>query len=100
MTTQTTLAAKPTKLRSGEWGATVSSTHVSVGDMIQVVAANGKTWTDTVGKVIWAGNGVTIVATRQRAAKTTGSSRGHDGCPTGGDCWSFSSIKHCWSCGK
>ena len=64
-----TMKATPTKLKSGDWGATVKSTDVSVGDTITVTTRAGKTWDATVAKVVWTGNGVAIVATDSKSTK-------------------------------
>ena len=62
------IKATPTKLRSGEWGARADG-DVKKGDNITITTKSGKSWTATVEKVVWTGNGISIVATK----KTTGS---------------------------
>jgi hypothetical protein len=57
--------ATPTKLRSGAWGARVQGS-VAVGDRIQIRTKAGKTWTATVKKVVWSGDGIAIVATEDK----------------------------------
>ena len=57
------LTASPIKLRSGDWGAKVEGKAVE-GDPITVTTRAGKSWQAFVAKVVWIGNGVTIVATR------------------------------------
>ena len=37
---------------------------MSEGQQIQITAKSGKSWTATVERVIWSGNGVSIVATK------------------------------------
>ena len=54
--------ATPTKLRSGDWGAKVQGS-VQHGDALRITTKAGKSWTATVAKVIWSGDGVAIVAT-------------------------------------
>lgn len=61
--------ATPTKLRSGDWGAKVQG-RVRKGDSIQITTRAGKSWTATVAKVVWSGNGVAIVATQSRSGYT------------------------------
>ncbi len=68
----TMMKASPTKLRSGEWGATVKNDSVSVGDSIEITTKIGKSWTATVSKVVWSGKGVTIVATNSKSSKRSG----------------------------
>jgi hypothetical protein len=60
MTTTTT--ATPTKLRSGAWGAKVAGT-VRAGETVTITTRGGKSWQARVSKVVWTGDGVSIVAT-------------------------------------
>lgn len=62
MTNATIKAASPAKLRDGSWGAKVQGS-VSVGDTINITTKAGKSWTATVQKVVWTGDGVSLVAT-------------------------------------
>ncbi len=55
--------ATPTKLRSGDWGARVDG-PAEPGQTIRIQAKSGKSWTATVERVIWTGQGVSIVSTR------------------------------------
>lgn len=48
-----------TKLQSGEWGIRVTGT-VSPGVTVPVSKKSGETKTETVGKVVWSGNGVSL----------------------------------------
>lgn len=54
--------ATPAKLRDGSWGARVAG-KARAGDLIWVKARNGKEWQARVTKVVWSGEGVTLVAT-------------------------------------
>lgn len=54
--------ATPTKLRSGKWGARVKG-RARAGDIITIRAKSGKTWKAKVTRVVWSGQGVTLVAT-------------------------------------
>lgn len=56
-------AAKPTKLRSGDWGATVDSETIQVGEIVQITTRAGKSWEARVTRVVWTGKGVAICAT-------------------------------------
>lgn len=58
--------ATPTKLRSGEWGATVNSSSVRAGDEVRISTRSGKCWTAKVSNVVWSGNGKSIVATAKK----------------------------------
>lgn len=53
--------ASPAKLRSGDWGARVVGA-VKTGDVVQITTKGGKTWSDHVARVVWSGDGVTLVA--------------------------------------
>jgi hypothetical protein len=55
--------ASPTKLRSGGWGARVDGS-CGEGDRIQVTTKGGKSWDASVRRVVWSGNGVSIVETQ------------------------------------
>ena len=59
------MQATPAKLKSGDWGARVRNAQVSPGDIMQITAKSGKTWSATVSRVLWRGDGVALVATRQ-----------------------------------
>jgi len=63
------LPASPTKLRDGSWGARVRG-QAHPGDEIQITTRAGKSWTAHVDRVLWTGEGVSIVSTqaRQRTA--------------------------------
>lgn len=52
--TSTTIAASPTKLRNGSWGAKTSA-DVSVGDIVTISTRAGKSWDARVTHVIWTG---------------------------------------------
>lgn len=100
MTTTITPQASPTKLRSGEWGAKVQTADIHEGQAIEITTKGGKSWTATVTKVVWRGDGVAIVATGQRARPADAYS--HQGyrasrrpCKTGGNCSSFNSGRSC-----
>ena len=58
----TTLTASPAKLRDGTWGARVQGTATE-GQTVTIRTAAGKVWQARVTRVIWTGEGVTIVAT-------------------------------------
>ena len=58
----THLTASPMKLRDGSWGAKVQG-YVRNGDAVTVRTKAGKSWTSSVSKVVWQGDGICIVAT-------------------------------------
>ncbi len=95
----TMIEASPTKLRSGEWGAKVKGT-VTPGDAIHITTKAGKSWTATVGKVVWSGEGVAIVTTRSTDRPGNGRRRTR-GTWTGCYCGSveeFAKSSDCASC--
>jgi hypothetical protein len=73
MANATTLAASPTKLRSGSWGARVNG-PAAVGDIVTITTRGGKTWDAEVTKVVWTGEGVSVCATAATAPVAVASS--------------------------
>jgi len=74
-----TATATPTKLRSGDWGARVQG-RVATGDSITITTRSGKSWTATVSRVLWSGDGVAICATESRGgggSRRSGGRRRH-----------------------
>jgi hypothetical protein len=63
-TTATTTPATPKKLRDGSWGALAQSESVAAGDTVKITTKAGKSWTATVSKVLWSGDGKAICRTR------------------------------------
>lgn len=86
------LKATPAKLRNGSWGARVRSERVRAGDAITITAKSGKSWTTTVSKVVWSGDGVSLCATVSRgiAVHPVDSA-----CHTDGNCSSMCSPRTC-----
>jgi hypothetical protein len=70
--------AKPTKLRDGSWGARVDGSP-RPGDRIIITSKGGKSWVASVGRVLWSGDGISIVTT----ISGRGGSRIRTGCPCG-----------------
>lgn len=85
--------ATPTKLRDGSWGAKVAG-KVAKGDVVTIQARSGKTWQATVSRVVWTGDGVSIVATESDRPQSRGGRRGR-ACITDGNCSSFGSGRSC-----
>jgi hypothetical protein len=54
--------ATPARLRDGSWGAWVAGT-VTAGQSVTITTKSGKSWVATVTRVIWRGDGITLVAT-------------------------------------
>lgn len=74
----------PAKLRDGSWGARVQGA-AAVGDRLTVVSSGGKSWDVIVDRIVWTGEGVTLVATRSldcapRSARAPRARRGGCGC--------------------
>ena len=67
----TTTIATPQKLRSGEWGARVQGT-ARTGDTITIRTRSGKEWQTRVTRLVWSGEGVSIVATQSVDRPSTG----------------------------
>lgn len=58
---------KPIKLRSGDWGASIElekgGPEPQPGDTVDIVTKAGKEWTERVSRIVWTGNGVSLVET-------------------------------------
>ena len=50
-------------MKDGSWGARVEG-RVSVGDTITISTRSGKSWQARVLRVVWSGDGVTLVVAR------------------------------------
>jgi len=87
----TATATKPANKYAGS--CTVCGTHVAAQAGTLAGKVNGR-W---AVKCSCCGGTTRTAARKPRTAHIGGASRG---CQTGGDCWSFSSIAHCHSCGK
>lgn len=88
------MAAKPIKLRNGTWGAQVEG-EVQTGDTITITTKAGKSWDARVVRVLWTGEGRSIVVTEQQRLR-----RGR-GTWTGCTCGSveeFEKPTDCWNC--
>jgi len=102
-----------TKLRSGDWGIRVQGS-VEAGAVLTVTKKSGEAKAETVAKVVWSGNGITLCAIGQSARPTSASNgRGRNWdpdkfngygakrggyvrtCKTGGNCSSFGSGRSC-----
>ena len=77
------LAATPTKLRNGSWGATTSASAAK-GDVVRIRTKAGKEWDALIVSVVWTGDGKSIVATEsldrpRRDTNHDGSEHGRSG---------------------
>lgn len=61
------MAVTFTKLRTGEWGLRITGRAPRPGDVVRVAKKNGTTAVETVGTVVWSGNGVTLATIRKTA---------------------------------
>ncbi len=57
-----TMTASPAKLKSGAWGARVRGT-ASVGDIVTITTAAGKSWRAKITRIAWTGDGITLAET-------------------------------------
>lgn len=85
--TQTTIPASPTKLRTGAWGARTSG-PAKEGDIVTITTSTGKSWRAVVEKVVWGNDETCIVATRSIDQRPVAPVR-----PAG-------PAKRCWECGR
>jgi len=58
-----------TKLRDGSWGIKTTAATVRPGAQFVVRKQSGETKTETVGKVVWSGDGVTICSIASSSAQ-------------------------------
>jgi len=55
--------ATPKKLHNGDWGALAQTATVKPGETLRITTRSGKSWTATIDRVLWAGDGKAICAT-------------------------------------
>lgn len=65
------LQASPYKLKNGSWGARVQGIP-TVGDQIQITTRSGKSWTASVARILWTGDGISLVATQESGRRSGG----------------------------
>ena len=93
-----TVTASYTKLRSGNWGIRINGA-AQAGDRVTVTTKAGATKSETIARVIWAGNGVAICAIIDRArpaARSWGNRGEWTGCSMG--CREGEPNPRCRSC--
>lgn len=85
------MEATYTKLRSGEWGLRIKG-EAKTGLKVKVTKRSGEVKTETVDRVIWSGNGITLAAIfdggRPYGGSRSRSSRRSRGTWTGCSCGS------------
>lgn len=87
--------ASYTKLRDGSWGVRVEDA-VAAGQIVEVTTKAGAKKTETIGRVIWSGNGVSICPVTATGRSANGKSIfGKRTCKTGGNCSSFGNGRSC-----
>ncbi len=67
------MATTYTKLRDGSWGVR-STEKLASGQKVVVAKKSGETKTETVGKVLWSGDGITLASIATNS-EPSGSSR-------------------------
>lgn len=86
--------ASPTKLRDGSWGARVPG-GARQGQTIRIQTRAGKSWTATIGRVLWTGpdrqTGQTVSLCSTRSLDRPARRRGGCGC----DCMDCSPRCQC-----
>jgi hypothetical protein len=82
------------KLRSGNWGVRVEG-EVTPGQVVTVTKKDGSTRTETIDRVVWSGNGVSLCTIKPTTRSGGGYGRGGrygDGGPRG--------HQPCYMCGS
>ena len=82
------MSATYSKLKSGEWGIRVQGTVKAV-DVVTVTTKSGEVKTETVAKVVWTGQGVTLCAVKPKPKAPAqngghGNAGNHGHAPTAG----------------
>lgn len=68
-----------TKLRDGSWGLRISGS-AQAGQTISVTKKSGDSKTETVGRILWTGNGITLATVANGHSHRSSSSRSGCGC--------------------
>lgn len=89
-----------TKLRSGEWGIRVEG-DIRSGNSILVRKKNGEAKPETVDRVIWCGDGITLCSVLRGRSGSGGGTRtsGKVCWETGARCYSTDGSPYCDECG-
>jgi hypothetical protein len=69
------MTATYTKLKSGDWGVRIEGGTVKQGDTITVTKKSGERKQETIAKVVWTGNGITLAAIGQSQPSRTHDNR-------------------------
>lgn len=102
------MAITYTKLKSGDWGIRADE-PIAAGSTVTVTKRDGGTKTETIDRIIWTGDGVTLASIKQKGSTGTAaprtasrSSRGsYRGRRTGCSCGSIEGVfreSDCWQC--
>lgn len=59
-----------TKLKSGEWGVRATGERISAGQSVSVAKKSGETRRETIGRVLWQGDGITLASILQSSGGT------------------------------
>lgn len=81
-----------TKLQSGDWGLRGTPSELTSGATVNVTTKAGQRKQETVGKVLWTGNGVSIatIAGKGQSSSTYRRRRSYTG--------STAYDHQCWAC--
>lgn len=89
-----------TKLQSGDWGLRGTPSELTAGAVVTVRKSNGETKRETVGRVVWTGNGVSIatIVSKASSSSSTSSYGGRRGGYRGG--YANDGTVRCRHCGQ
>lgn len=88
------MQASYAKLRNGGWGVRIEGNRPERGEGVTVTKRDGRTKNETIGRVLWSGDGVHL-CTIDRDEDDRPRGRRHnddDGCPSCGE-------EEAWECG-
>lgn len=97
------MSATYTKLKTGGWGIRVQGENaVRAGQNVTVTTKAGKIKEETVRKVLWTGNGITLCAVEPRDRHGDIIRTDDHGRPTCEDCgkWTSGKYRLCYSCAE
>lgn len=93
------------KLRDGSWGVRTTGCERLAGDVVTVTKRSGEAKTETLGSLVWSGDGVSLwriaaraISTRSISTRSSDARRGTwTGCPCG-SIEEYSRPSDCWTC--
>lgn len=68
------MTATYTKLNNGDWGIRVQG-NAKKGDRVTVIKKSGESKTETVGNIVWSGNGVTLCSIARESSRGSSQER-------------------------